>query len=348
MTDNGTDTNIGRESRQESALADPTFDKIEKISDTRSVYKLLRRHDNPQFIRSPDEEADVEPDEIDVVVHMGCHSIATPHIIDATMDVVESLGYNAVAIGGFNNCCGMMDLKSGDVNRGRQVDANRFDNISHFSPTYAVMECTACHAKTATLSLRERSPEFEVISMVSFLNNHRDQLIENISVSDSVTIALHDHYDERGWMPDSEADNARELFSALPGVDIVEMQHSRGDRLPCTFLADSRKYPYDDLNTQIFNECVNAGADVLVGFWHACNRSLAPTERDFPVTLRNYATFVGERLGFSYQDIFKKYVHMGLAGEEERILAEAKPIYEANGVTEQQARQIISTHFTPE
>jgi Fe-S oxidoreductase len=327
-------------------LADPDFDKGAKVTGSRAVYRLLEREDERQFVRTP-AEADADPDEVDVVIHMGCHSIVTPHIIRATVDVIEALGYSAVAIGGFNNCCGMMDLKAGDVERARQVDANRFRNMGHFSPEFAIMECTACHAKTVETSLEHQSPAFEVVSMIEFLNDHADELAGQATTSDPATIALHDHYDEHRWMPDEQAAYARELLGSLPGVEVVEMEHSRDDRLPCSFLSDPSRYPYDDLNTRIYEECVAAGADTLVTFWHACNRSLALEEAAFPVTVRNYATFVGERLGRSYRDTYKQYVHMGLDGEIDRIVADARPVFEANGIAEDEARRIVRTHFAP-
>lgn len=325
---------------------DPDYDKAAKNSESIAVYKLLKKEENRRFIRNPHELEGMADEDIDIVVHMGCHSVQTPHIIDATADLLENLKYTTVPLGGFNNCCGIMDFDNGDLETAERVDRNRFDNMAFFEPTYAITECTACHATTEKLSMGYQSPEFELASMIEFLNQRQDELLETIERTDPVVVALHDHYDSKGWMPEEQAVYARELLSALPGVEIVEMDHSYEDPLPCNFLADHEEF--DDPNRQIFREADAAGADVLITFWHACNRFLAVDEKDFPVTVRNYATFIAERMGFAYQDKYKAYIHAGLAGDVEWILEDARPVYEANGLTDAEAREIIHQNFSPE
>jgi len=329
-------------------MIDEDFDKNHKAQRSRSLYRLLKRQDERNFIRSPKELDESTAEDVDVAIHMGCHSIVTPHIIQATIDIIDQLGYTAVALGGFSNCCGTMEIKEGNIEAAERVDENRFENLSAFEPEFALMECTACHAKTSKLSMGYRSPDFEVVSMIEFLNNRREELLDHIEVEQAVNIALHDHYDANKWMPEEEALYARELFGSLPGVDIVEMEHSHEDRLPCTYLSDPTKYPYEDLNKQIYDECTEAGADKLITFWHACNRSLAMDEAAFPVTIRNYATFIAERLGYSYRDKFKQYVHQGLSNNVEAIVEDARPVFESNGVSESEARKIVRTNFIPE
>lgn len=322
----------------------PDFNKAATNRESMSVYRLLKPEDEKRFVQSPQEMEDLEGEDVDIVVHMGCHSIQTPHIIDATIDLLENMGYTTVALGGFNNCCGIMDIKSGDLETAEKVDSNRFENMSYFEPEYAITECTACHATTDKLSMGYQSPDFELASMIEFLNNREDELLETIEVLEPTTVALHDHYDSRGWMPTEQAKYARQLFSSIPGVEVVEMEHSYEDPLPCNFLSDHDEY--DDPNEQIFREATDAGADFLITFWHACNRILAIDERDFSVPVRNYATFIAERMGFSYCDKYKEYIHAGLNGDIEWIIEDARPVYEANGLSEEKALEIVQRHFS--
>lgn len=328
-------------------IVDHGFDKSAKVNKTINMYRLMKKEEDRLFIRSPNEIKDSEVKDIDIVIHMGCHSMATPHIIQATEDIIVKLGYNPVSIGGFSNCCGNMEMKSGNIEGAQKVDQNRFNNMSFFNPKYALMECTACHAMTSKFSLKHQPVDFEVASMIQFLNDRKNLLQENIENTDSTTVAFHDHYDESGWTSPDEARYARELFKSIPGIEIVELEHSRDNALPCSFLTDESQFDFANLNEQIFQECINAEADTLITFWHACNRSLAMDEHKFPVDVKNISTFIGERLGYKYRNKYKEYLHAGINKNIDWIVKDAQSIFEANGLTESEAREVIELNFVP-
>ena len=324
--------------------AEPETTKSESIREVRRLGAILQRESDRRFVQHP-SEADLPPEDVEVVVHMGCHSVKTPVIIDSIMDVLEKLKFGAVALGGYNNCCGIEDMKRGDVETAEKLDDNRFSNIEAFDPDYAVAECSSCHAITQTTSLGYRSPEFEFPFLPEFLLEHRERFLEAVEVTEPITVTVHDHFDYRGWMPEEQSETIRELFSSLPGVEVVEMEHTRSDRLPCNLSASPDDHPYEDVNRQIYREAEAAGADVLVNVWHGCHRSLLPYEFDSPVVTRNYATFLAERLGFEYRDRNREYLRMAADGNLEGIFEDARPTFEANGLTEADARAVIDAHY---
>ncbi|WP_248898165.1 (Fe-S)-binding protein [Haloplanus halobius] len=316
---------------------------------SRRVAALLRKHDNQKIVQSPHQAEHLLQQDVDVVVHMGCHSIQTPHIVDGTMDILESLGMTTVPLGGFNNCCGILDFQNGDVETAQSVDDNRFRNIEAFDPDYAITECTSCFATSDKLSMGYRDPDgYEFTSMIEFLHDRREQLREMAEVTDPVTIALHDHYDGFDWTPIDEAHMARELFETLPGVEIVEMEHTLEDGLPCNFYSDLSQWEYDDLTEQVYQEAADAGADLLINFWHACHRNMVVYDPHFPLETRNYANFIGERLGFEYRDITKEYKLAARNGKIDAILNDAAPVLEANGISDSEARSIIREDLAPQ
>lgn len=318
--------------------------KSESIDAVRSLGALLQRQDERRFVQRPDD-ADVPPEDVEVVVHMGCHSVKTPVIIDSLMDVLEKLEFETAALGGYNNCCGIEDMKRGDIETAEALDTNRFENIEAFDPDYAVAECSSCHAITQTASLGYRSPDFEFPFMPEFLLEHRERFLGAVEVTDPVTVTFHDHFDYRGWMPDGQSETIRELFAALPGVEIVEMEHTKADRLPCDLSASPDEHPYDDINRRIYREAEAAGADVLVNIWHGCHRSLLAREHEFPVTTLNYATFLGERLGFEYHDTNREYLRIAREEGLDAVIEAARPVFEANGLSEAEARRVVETHY---
>lgn len=316
---------------------------------SRMVAAVLRKQENQKIVQTPRQVTDERAGDVDVVVHMGCHSIQTPHIVDGTMDVLESLGMNTVPLGGFANCCGILDFQNGDVETAESVDDNRFRNIEAFDPDYAITECTSCFATSDKLSMGYRDPEgYEFTSMIEFLYDRREELRELAPVTEPVTVTLHDHYDGFDWTPIEEAEMARELFETLPGVEIVEMDHTLEDGLPCNFYSDLTEWEYDDLTEEVYREAAATGADLLINFWHACHRNMVVYDPHFPLETRNYANFIGERLGFEYRDVTKEYKLRARDNDIEWILEDAAPVLEANGISEEEATTIITEYLAPQ
>lgn len=324
------------------------LDKAAHNRESYHVHQLLRTDE--RIVNAPEELESLTEDDadVDVVVHMGCHAVRTPHIIDATMDLLETLGYRTVPLGGFNNCCGILDATQGDLETAEQVDSNRFRNVAAFDPDYMITECTSCHATTETLSMGYRDPDFQLMSLIELLYRRRGDVVDLIESEVPTTVTLHDHHDSYRWMPTEQLEYARDFFSALPGVDVVEMEHSKEDYLPCSFGKDPEEYGVDHLSREVWSEAEDAGADVLVNFWHACERELVWYEPEFPLRTTNYTTFVAERLGFEYENKTKRYKRWGREGRIGRIVDDARPVFAANGLTEAEAERIAETVYLPD
>jgi len=322
--------------------------KYRKNTRSRLVSALLTPADEWTMVVDPGQVPDLVAADVDVVCHMGCHVIQTPHVVDATVDLLESFDLTVVPLGGFNNCCGSLDLRQGTFDDAERVDDVRFRNVETFDPDYLITECTSCFANTARFSSTYRSFDgYEFSSMIAFLHERRDRLADLVEVEEPVTVAFHDHFDPSQWTPARQGELARELFEALPGVEVVEMEHALEDALPCNFLADPSSYDCEDLTATVYEEAIEAGADVLVNFWHACHRHMVPYESRYPVQTENYATFLAERLGFAYRDKTREYKLAALAGDVDWIIEDARPVFEANGLSEAQARDVVEAHLTP-
>src|SRR5205809_725319 len=56
------------------------------------------------------------PDEApDFVFYTGCNVLKTPHIALLALDIMDVLGISYRAMGGPSHCCGVMQLRAGDV-----------------------------------------------------------------------------------------------------------------------------------------------------------------------------------------------------------------------------------------
>ncbi len=79
----------------------------------------------------------------------------------------------------------------------------------------------------------------------------------------------------------------------------------------------------------VLDQAAAAGVDVLAGIYHSCHRELAAAERDYPFAVQNFISLIGEAMGITRQDLYKR---MLIYRDLERILSEAAPYIQANHV----------------
>jgi heterodisulfide reductase subunit D len=82
-----------------------------------------------------------------------------------------------------------------------------------------------------------------------------------------------------------------------------------------------------------------AGVTTLAGVYHACHRELCSHERDWPFEVVNFLELVGESMGLTRPDLFKR---LKLMQDVDAILAETAPMIETHHLDLDEARAIIA------
>ena len=67
----------------------------------------------------------------------------------------------------------------------------------------------------------------------------------------------------------------------------------------------------------------DAGVTTLAGIYHACHRELCSHERDWPFEVVNFLELVGESMGLTRPDLFKR---LKLMQDVDAVLADAAPM----------------------
>lgn len=349
-----TDYRTYLEENEPEALADLEGGSMPDKSDYQDqadrMYDIL--YEGDPIIRSPREVEALDDLEVDIVVHIGCHGVRTPHTVDGIMATMDALGYNAIPLGKQNNCCGIFEATEGDFEAAERINKHRFENVEAFNPDYMLAECTSCHTTTETLALGYFEPDFEIVTMSEFLYQHRDDLSRLATETDPVSVTPHDGfgiYGRYNWEENAPFDEARGVLSALPGVEIVEMQHNRENFLPCGLdeisYGDVSNFEYDNTSEGVWIEAEESGADILMTFRHGCDMELEWYDPHFSVETQNYMNFIAERLGYNIENRGKRYKKWGQNEEFERILEHSRPIFESNGMQEDVAQQTIKEVF---
>jgi Fe-S oxidoreductase len=67
----------------------------------------------------------------DFVFYTGCNVLKTPHIALLALDIMDALGITYQVMGGPSHCCGISQLRAGDVEMSGRMGANTIEKLSH-------------------------------------------------------------------------------------------------------------------------------------------------------------------------------------------------------------------------
>jgi hypothetical protein len=82
----------------------------------------------------------------------------------------------------------------------------------------------------------------------------------------------------------------------------------------------------------------DAGVTTLAGIYHACHRELCSHERDWPFEVVNFLELVGESMGLTRPDLFKR---LKLMQDVDAVLADAAPMIGMHGLDLDEARAVV-------
>ena len=111
----------------------------------------------------------------------------------------------------------------------------------------------------------------------------------------------------------------RRLLSAIPGLELVTIPQLYDHGHQCSGFR-SAPAARENVHRTVLDQAAAAGVDVLADIYHSCHRELVVAERDYPFAIQNFISLVGEAMGLTRQDLYKRMV---LYRDMERVLAEA-------------------------
>jgi Fe-S oxidoreductase len=310
------------------------------------------RFDFPGFFQDINVLADLEleerlwlgpvpehPTPHDVVLYLGCNVLKTAHLIPTVLEVFRRLGVDVVAVGGPATCCGTIHHNNGEPETGWRLSDRAIEAFARFRPEEVVLWCPSCNHHFQTVVAKERDIPLPMEHVTEFLVRRIGDL-ELAPVPK--TVALHAH----GGLVQQEKDArcAEAILRAIPGLTLVPSPVYPELGVQCSE-AVRRKLGEERFRALLeeYAQAVAAsGAQVLATLYHACHRNLCGMEARYPFVVQNYISILGEALGITYDDAFKRWT---LSGDEETIYAEVAERARAKGISEARARGAIRRHF---
>jgi Fe-S oxidoreductase len=272
----------------------------------------------------------------DVVFYTGCNVLKTPHIALLCLDIMDALGVSYRVMGGPSHCCGVIQLRAGDIETASRLAGNTIGKLSQSKSGQVLAWCPSCFVQFSenmlpTFERATGEKPFDLTPFMRFLRANLDRLRPYLRKSVPMRVALHKHPGVAGV---SEA--AEDLLRAVPGIEILDLKQPAVG-LQSVNLATLPAYKRE-LQLKELEAARAAGVDALVAVYHSDHRELCAHERDWPFRIVNVLEIVGASMGFHQDDHYK---NLKIKQDVDAIVADAADLMKRHGVDLATARKVI-------
>jgi Fe-S oxidoreductase len=273
----------------------------------------------------------------DFVFYTGCNVLKTPHIALLALDIMDRIGVSYQTMGGPSHCCGVMQLRTGDVEMSGRMGSASIEKLSVAKSGQVLSWCPSCYVQFTettlpTLEKQHGARPFEMTPFLRFLRGRLGGLQPHMRERVELRVALHKHPGVKGVV-----EAATEILEAVPGVTLVDLgQPALGlQSINLSVLPQYRR----DLELRELEAARDAGVDALVTVYHSDHRSLCAHERDWPFRIVNLLEIVGRSMGLAQHDRFKE---LKLLQDADLIVAECRDLIAKHSLDAMVARDVIT------
>jgi heterodisulfide reductase subunit D len=279
--------------------------------------------------RSPDTPPDF-------VFYTGCNVLKTPHIALLALDIMDTLGVTYHVMGGPAHCCGIVQMRSGDVATSGRFAESTMDKLASSKSGQVISWCPSCHVQFTettlpTIEKTRGARPFEMTPFMLFLRQHLDRLRPHLRGRVEMRVALHRHPGIRGVV-----EAAQDILRAVPGVELIDLGQPAVGLMSNYFraLPAYRR----ELQKNELDAAERAQVDALLAVYHADHRELCAHERDYPFRIMNMLEIVGQSMGLRHEDRFKQ---LKMMQDVDAIAADCGDLIAQHGLDLETTRQAI-------
>jgi heterodisulfide reductase subunit D len=272
----------------------------------------------------------------DFVFYTGCNVLKTPHIALLALDIMDALGIGYQVMGGPSHCCGVVQMRPGDIEMSGRMGANSIEKLSHSKSGQVISWCPSCYVQFTETTLpaleRQRGARpFEMTPFMRFLAGRLDQLTPHLRRGVPMRVALHRHPGVAGVM-----EAAAKILAAVPGITMIDLnQPAVGlQSFSLGVLPEfKRRLQLDELEA-----ARDAGIDALVTVYHSEHRELCAHERDWPFKIVNLLEVVGMSMGIERHD---RYKELKMMQDADQIVADCADLLAHHALDAAKAREVV-------
>jgi Fe-S oxidoreductase len=272
----------------------------------------------------------------DFVFYTGCNVLKTPHIALLALDIMDRLGITYRVMGGPSHCCGVQQLRAGDVEMTGRMGTSTIDRLSQSKSGKVLSWCPSCYVQFTETTLpaleKQRGAKpFELTPFILFLRSRLADLMPRLTHTVPMRVALHRHPGVAGVM-----EAAAELVGAVPGVELLDLGVPAAG-LQSVSLSALPAYKRQ-LQLAELEAAADAGVDAIVAVYHSDHRELCAHERDWPFRILNILEIVGNGMGLHQPDRFKQ---LKIMQDADLIVSECRSLIEQHALDPNKAREVV-------
>jgi heterodisulfide reductase subunit D len=296
------------------------------------VRVLSRLQLPPELLARFRAEDDIGGETPDVVFYTGCNLLKTPHIALLCFDIMDALGVRYRVMGGPSHCCGVLQFRAGDLATSGRVAYRTVERLASGAGSRVLSWCPTCQVQLGEVVVPGKTDtKLELEPFLKFLASRLDDLRPLLRHAVNKRVGLHEHPGVGGV---TEA--ARSILLAIPGLEFVDLEQPRIGWM-CNTLNPVPEYKRQ-LHFDQLQAAADAGVTTLAGIYHACHRELCSHERDWPFEVVNFLELVGESMGLTRPDLFKR---LKLMQDVDAIIAEAAPMIALHDLDLDEVRGVV-------
>src|ERR1700738_1509901 len=208
----------------------------------------------------------------DFVFYTGCNVLKTPHIALLALDIMDALGISYQVMGGLSHCCGILQMRSGDVEMSGRMGTSTIAKLSHAKSGQVISWCPSCYVQFTETILpteeRQRgSRPFEMNPFMRFLHGRLADLSPHLRGRVDMRVALHRHPGLDGVMEAAAA-----ILKTIPAITLVDLnQPAVGLQSVSLGVLPAFKR---ELQLNELRAAGDAGIDALVAVYHSGHREV--------------------------------------------------------------------------
>ena len=272
----------------------------------------------------------------EVIFYTGCNVLKTPHIALLCLDILDLLNVDYVVQGGPSHCCGILQMRTGDVEAAGRMGSATLDKFAATGASEVLTWCPSCFVnfREAVIPTYERATGGTAPDMTPFVLYLRDRIEDlrpHLVHRAPMKVALHGHRGVKG-VPEA----ARQLLAATPGVEVIDLGMPDPGLMSNSFraLPDFRR----DLHARELEAASEAGVDALAAVYHADHRELCAHERDWPFMIVNVLDIFAAGLGLQRDDVYKQ---LKVKQDVDIILEDCEKQIEQHRISKDEARSVL-------
>jgi Fe-S oxidoreductase len=243
---------------------------------------------------------------------------------------MDAMGLRYRVMGGPSHCCGVLQFRAGDLATSGRIAYRTVERLGSAGGRVLTW-CPTCQVQLGEVVTPGLSDPLSLTPFLRFLAERLDDLRPLLRHPVPKRVGLHEHPGVAGVPEAAEA-----ILRMIPGLEFVDLAQPRVGYM-CNTLNALPAFKREVHRTQL-QAAADAGVTTLAGIYHACHRELCSHERDWPSEVVNFLELVGESMGLTRPDLFKR---LKLMQDVDAVLADAAPMIATHHLDLDEARAVV-------